>query len=206
MSKDKLLTLAVLCAGLLWTCSALSHGQRYRRARVRPSSANLESRVRMLEQRVSTMERLLAVKLTPSKLGDAPAEKTVEQWQRHVATTERRLEHSTRMARKGYLSQFELFEDQLSVLWAKRQLALAKSDAATAKTISLKIEVLEAERNLAKASAYLKLTRVNARYGIGSRGYGSQVAALKQAVDEANKQLQQAKAELEQHLKGVGQP
>ena len=115
MNRWKLIALLFASTtALLWTYLDSTHGQRSRGSRIHTPNTNVELRISSLEQRVLVLETLLAVRSTPVSQTDALNTKSIEQWERDLETSEQRLEHSTRMERKGYLTRFALFEDQLA--------------------------------------------------------------------------------------------
>jgi multidrug resistance efflux pump len=150
------------------------------------ADADLDSKVRELEERVAKLERLVAAMpyVAPGK--------TLAERERELAVATQRLQHSERLAAKRYVSSMELEADKLEVEKARLAIELAKS-AEGRDRLALQIQLVEAEVALKIALSRLEHSERLAAKGYVARG---KVELDKLAAERARLQVESMKAML----------
>ncbi len=161
---------------LILTTSPLSRAQE--------SQSGLIKRIGDLEQKVTTLERLLS-----SRAQDTSA--TVLAADEKLAAAEQQLHYTERLHKRGYVTRLQLEANRFAVAKARKELQLAK--AQKDKRTLLEIDILTAEQNLVVATE-----RSQYRERLWAKGYvtESQVKADRLVVEKARKELENAKAKL----------
>ncbi len=147
-------------------------------------------RIESLERRVSELERMVG-RLAPAN-APATTSVTVETAQQRVDAAQQRLNFTQRLYDKGYVSQAEWQENQYELSRARKvlQIARARRDGKSVAEIETEIEILDAERFLTVAKRELQLAEQFATKGLT----GSNIEAHQQAVEEAKRRLDEARA------------
>ena len=148
---------------------------------------DLDERIGKLEQRVTTLERLLLV-----QSGVTVAES-------RLAAAEETLQYTERLHKKGFVTQLQLEAGKLAVARALKELQLAKAAQKEKKSV-LEIEVLKAEHNLSIATAHLRFSE-----RLRQRGFVTelQVKADKFVLEKARNALERAKAKLKTYQQSL---
>lgn len=147
---------------------------------------DLTNQVDRLNNRVATLERLLLTRIIEASPEGA------DYLQAELDVAEDRLEHSTRLFEKGYISELQLQGERFSVERARLRLELAQM-AADAAEFSSSIQLFEAQAKLD-----LALQRLEQSERLSARGYvtPAQLRADQLDVDRARQQVEAIKEEL----------
>ena len=147
-------------------------------------------RIESLERRVSELERMVG-RMAPAN-APATTSVTIETAQQRVEAAQQRLNFTQRLYDKGYISRAEWEENQYELSRARKVLQIANAwrDGESVATLESEVEILDAERFLAVAKRELLLAKQFVTKGFT----GSSIEAHQRAVEEAQMQLDEARA------------
>ena len=153
----------------------------------RLNTQQLIRRIEQLERRVTVLERA-------QPAGQQPEEilMSLEKAEQHLAAARTRRTFSQKLHSKGYISAAEMEADKFEVARAEKMLEFARSaqDGQPTEEITSEIEILEAEHSLAFARRQLRNVEGHAAKGL----VGNDLAAYRQAVEEAQQRLDEKRA------------
>ena len=191
----KISTVGVMLVAAVLVVLSWSDAEAQRRSSYdsRLNTQRLVRRIEELERRVTALERIRQGQRREEVVISNVAPMSVEVAQQHLAAAKERQAFSEKLFAKGYVSEAEMEADKFDAARAFKALQFAEAarDGQPTGQITRELEILEAENNLAMAKRQLRLAE-----GLTAKGVaGTNLSAHRRAVEDAQRQLDEQKAQ-----------